>query len=85
MTAVRSLLAPWIGGAGVPQSQPGVRGLLAFWVGGAVLGVAVRPPVVPPQYYGTFNWMRADDQRRQLLKEDEELLVIIGAAMRLIV
>jgi hypothetical protein len=85
MTAVRGFLAPWIGGASLPASTPGYRSLLAFWAGGALISGQVLPPVVPPQYYGTFNWLRADDQRRQLLKEDEEFLVIISAAMRVIV
>jgi len=39
--AVRSLLAPWIGGASAPQVTPGVRSMLAFWMGGAVVGPEV--------------------------------------------
>jgi hypothetical protein len=33
---VRSLLAPWIGGAGnAPDAPMGVRSMIAFWMGGA--------------------------------------------------
>jgi len=61
---VRSMLAPWIGGAGsagvAPTTNAGVRSLLAFWVGGA--GTAGVTPVptgdharggddVPPERY----------------------------------
>jgi hypothetical protein len=82
MTAVRSLLAPWVGGASLPVSTPGYRSLLAFWVGGAVISGQVQPPVVPPQYYGAFDWRPADNRR--LLNDDEELLVILSSALRLI-
>ena len=45
MAGFRSLLAPWVGGAGLPDAgveppQPGVRSLLAPWIGGA----RVEPP-----------------------------------------
>jgi hypothetical protein len=86
MTAVRSLLAPWIGGASAPQVTPGVRSMLAFWMGGAVIGAAIQPPAPPPvDYSGAFLWRPAADDSRQALREDEELLVIVSAALRLIV
>ncbi|RTL09109.1 MAG: hypothetical protein EKK62_04000 [Acidimicrobiia bacterium] len=63
--SVRSLLAPWIGGASAPAGAdaPAVRSLLAFWLGGAASGDAeeptpqddagggrfVRPVRLPPQ------------------------------------
>ena len=47
---VRSLLAPWIGGAsinpGPPPPQSGYRGLLAFWAGGACITSGSPPPPV---------------------------------------
>ena len=49
---VRSMLAPWLGGAGsagvAPTTDAGVRSLLAFWIGGAGTdGIAPEPEVIP--------------------------------------
>lgn len=44
---VRSLLAPWVGGASAPSApatQGGYRSLLGFWIGGASAGSAPTPP-----------------------------------------
>lgn len=48
---VRSMLAPWIGGAGsagvAPTTDAGVRSLLAFWIGGAGVSVTPEPEAIP--------------------------------------
>ena len=47
--SVRSLLAPWLGGASAPAAataQAGIRSFLAPWLGGASAS-PVAPPVVP--------------------------------------
>lgn len=50
---VRSMLAPWIGGAGVTPSSgspSGYRSLLAFWAGGAAnIGEAPQPEPETPR------------------------------------
>ena len=41
--SMRSMLAPWIGGASAPPAAAttcGVRSMLAFWAGGACAGIA---------------------------------------------
>lgn len=60
---VRSMLAPWIGGAGsagvAPTTDAGVRSLLAFWIGGAgtvgitpaVTGGGGGGPIDEPYYW----------------------------------
>lgn len=51
--SVRSLLAPWMGGASAPSpTQAGFRSFLAPWIGGAC-GYA-ETPVTPP-YTGDGN------------------------------
>jgi hypothetical protein len=76
MTAVRSLLAPWVGGASLPVSTPGYRSLLAFWAGGAVVGQQATPPVLRGggRYYVPQRLRR--DYREQLIDEDELLLLM---------
>ena len=48
---MRSMLAPWIGGASAPQAPTttgGTRSMLAFWMGGACsLGTTPPTPIVP--------------------------------------
>jgi hypothetical protein len=50
---MRSLLAPWVGGAAqpaeAPAAAPGYRSLLAFWTGGAGSGIAAEVPDVVPR------------------------------------
>jgi len=56
-TGVRSLLAPWMGGASssgsAPTADTGVRSLLAFWTGGASSLGGIIPPTVPDVYPGS--------------------------------
>jgi hypothetical protein len=83
---VRSMLAPWLGGAGVagvtPETSGGYRSLLAFWVGGAG---AVRAPSIGGGGGGVgLGVLRripvppqvVDDLRQQLIDEDELMLLM---------
>lgn len=45
----RSLLAPWIGGAGAPQPSGGCRSLFAFWMGGACSTHSAPTPTPTPE------------------------------------
>ena len=74
----RSLLAPWIGGASGPQAAEGNAGftsLLAPWIGGAS-ALAGGPEPEPPRG-GRKDYV--DRHRRQLLREDQELIEITTA------
>lgn len=84
---VRSLLAPWVGGASVTPTayQVGVRSLLAFWLGGACPGPDDEPQPEPqpiPQA-PSGRPMRFRIPRR-LRGEDEEIMLIIHAALQVI-
>ncbi|MBP6514029.1 MAG: hypothetical protein KA224_02545 [Steroidobacteraceae bacterium] len=87
---VRSMLAPWAGGAGaiVPTTTTGgPRSLLAFWIGGAgaQIEVAPPPPAPPPTPIGSRPSFRypvpADLQalNRARLIDDDELLLLMAA------
>lgn len=52
---IRSLLAPWLGGAGAPSlARPGFRSLLAPWLGGACAIRGIPIPVSDASGNGTI-------------------------------
>lgn len=82
----RSLLAPWIGGAGSPQPSGGYRSLLAFWMGGAAnLGTPTPPtPPEPPRPGGGGGAAPSEDyepKRRKPIRgrADGELARLMAA------
>ena len=82
-----ALLAPWIGGAGVSPTatQCGTRSLLAFWMGGACPGPAgdpdPEPQPIPQAPSGRPIRFRIPSRLRG---EDEEIMLIIHAALQVI-
>lgn len=77
---VRSLMAPWIGGASAPAevgTQGGYHSLLAFWAGGAGAGAA-SPAVFPSVFPGgrPAGW-REPEWIADLYTEERDLLDIV--------
>lgn len=62
---MRSMLAPWIGGAGSPSApgtpDSGFRSMLAFWAGGASNAGEVTSDVIIPA--GQGNWYKTRQAR----------------------
>lgn len=86
--APRGLLAFWAGGAvaGIaPETSVGIRGLLAFWIGGASPGPFgppdPEPNPIPQSPSGHPVRFRIP---RRLRDEDEEIMLIIHAALQVI-
>jgi hypothetical protein len=81
----RSLLATWVGGAGVPPPepiQPGYRSMLAWWVGGANITAGPPTPQPIPIGGGTFFPLPPDIQlalRMRLIEEDDLLLLLVAS------
>lgn len=84
---VRSLLAPWMGGATAPGVVPetaGVRSLLAFWCGGAFAGAAVqsREGVASGTNdpYSAADEQRAfyERRRRAIQRDESEILQLVA-------
>lgn len=87
----RSFEGVWIGGASAPVTvtQPGYRSFEAFWLGGASgYAQAIIPPAPPSvivdgggSYVPSHQW-HDDYERARLLKEDEDIVVIMLAIYR---
>ena len=92
-TGVRSLLAPWIGGASAPSAvadQGAHKSLLAFWLGGACSPAFVPPPPPTPVPQNiavggsgglSGKWKQSDtyDRRgnQRAFREDRDMLEIL--------
>lgn len=78
---LRSMLAPWMGGAAAPQQAPtadgGCRSLLAFWIGGACAAPSM-PPVPQNPVIGGYRYPLPapviDGLRRHIIDEDDMLV-----------
>jgi hypothetical protein len=67
---VRSMLAPWMGGASAAAevtTVAGVRSMLGFWLGGACAAPAPTP--TPPASGGGFGSMDWDDRHPEGLEK----------------
>ena len=77
---VRSLLAPWIGGAGAPVIRPGFRSP-AIWLGLSAPGEAVVGYVTPLTPGGpNEDWFRIRIAE-EIRQEDNDIMEIIAIVM----
>lgn len=82
-TAVRGLLAPWIGGASAPAIPCGPRSYLAYWMGGACVPL-VTPEPPAPELDQASSLQRVFRVRPRHRREDEEILAVILAFLHMV-
>lgn len=83
--AVRSLLAPWVGGAATTPAPPvvtvcGVRGMLHFWMGGACMPAFTPTTAVTHHGADDEHFDMAHDARKR--RDDQEIMAVIRKFLR---